>query len=60
MAFPGVSRVLVAQSSGLLCRDGLPFGAGDGPVGDDAADSDGEYDEGSDVDYVYGVDEDFG
>lgn len=60
MTFPGVSRVSVAQSSGLLCRDGLPLGKGDGLLDDDAADGDGDYDEGSDVDYVYGVDEDFG
>lgn len=61
MAFPGVSRVSVAQSSGLLCRDGLPLGKGDGlSDDDDAADGDGDYDEGSDVDYVYRVNEDFG
>jgi hypothetical protein len=60
MAFPGVSRDSVARSSGILFHNGLPLGKGDCLSDDKVGDNDGDNDEGSDVDDVYGVDEDFG
>lgn len=57
MAFPGVFRASAVQSSGLPYRGGYSPSKGGGLVEDDEeGDDEGDYD----IDFIYGINEDFG